>query len=343
MATIYHFMRGAEALRVVHDGAALISGEGDHKIVQRFASGRAARERLDGILLQRLQAGYRLETSTMELKPGQLELEEVAEFVQWDEASGRMTATFMGDGPAPCQAIVACAAATRPSCLCVVGSPGPAFALALTAAPLPSVRRFVFDAPGPMRGCSPGDLGDVLAGLPGLESAFIRGELTLRPSVHPYLRELWLLGEPWGPAAMSAMGRCSFPALERLGVGLGVAAGLGPDRSVQALQALDAAELREVAVEGIGDLEQFLAQLLVRPLPGRWSRMYLNGAICDEQRFALFLEHHRVALAPLESLALPLCDGLSGAAEARVRGWLPSLVDCEEVSDPFLPGTYEGW
>lgn len=351
MATVYQFWNGPSVLRLVHEGATLITGEGEDAVVQRFPGAEAAREHLERLLQNRRRSGYRIETSATELPPGQFELAELAEHVAWDEANRRMIVTFKSALAARdlAPAILDCAAATRPIYLrvaCDPGSPGAAFAAALRATTLPTVRRFIFDTDFQtltrQRSNTIGDLADVFAGLPALESAFLSGELLLRPCDHATLRELWLLGDPLLPSTVSALGRCTFPALTRIGLALRSDHDDGPEApAARALRTLTAPSLRTVDVASIADIPAFLA--LLTPLPPHWTELHLTGSIADEDALLAVLELHAPALSRLTRLALPLCDELSGDADERARKLLPNLIDSEELSDPFLPATYESW
>lgn len=350
MATVYHFLRGDDSLRLAHDGAVLITGEGADAVVQRFDSGAAARAHLERVLQQRVRSGYRIQTSEMATEPGQYELAEVAEFVTWDEAEARLRVTFKTDARGLSDKIVACAAAKSPLCLriaCDPSSPGPAFAQAVAATTLPSVRRFVFDTHfqtlDRQRSNSIGDLTDLLAGLPALEQAFLSGELMLRPCTHTSVRDLFLLGDPLMPSTLSALGRCTFPSLERLGLALQHEQGGSDRQAVKAIHGVEAEVLGAVHVAGVADITAFLTALLARPLSTGWSLLHVNGTITDEDGLLGFLESHAVSLRRLETLALPLCDYLSSEADERARALVPGLVDCEERTDPFLPATYEAW
>lgn len=353
MATVYRFWHSHDSLQLVHDGTTLITGEGDNAVVQQFPSEGAAREHLDRILMQRRRSGYRIDAREEALAPGQVELAEIADLVEWDEPARRLSVTFDGqtEARALSPAVIAAAAAKRPICLgvaCDPGSPGPAFAAALLASPLPSIKRFIFDTNhqplARQRDNSIGDLADVFAGLPKLESAFLSGELLLRPCTHATLRELWLLGDPLLPSAMSALGRCRFPALGRLGLALCHESGDAPDKpAARALQTLVAPNLRTVDIAGATDIPALLDLLADGSLPGRWTDLYIAGTIGDEDALLATLERHRDVLARLKSLALPLSDELSHEADEKARRLVPSLADCEEFADPFLPTTYEPW
>lgn len=351
MASLYHFWHSLDSLQVTLDGATLISGEGDDAVVQRFPSEADARRHLEHIVQHRRRSGYQLEIREVAPLPGQWELAEVAEVVVWEPTARRMTVTFRTAAEARQRTpgIAACAAAKRPICLrleCDPGSPGAVFAAALLAAPLPSVTRLVFDTHhqtlARQRSNAIGDLADLLAAMPALESAFLSGELLLRPCEHASLRALWLLGDPLLHSSVSALGRCRLPALERLGLTLRHEADEGPEaHAARALRSLDAPALRTVDIAGVGDIPDFLARLA--PLPPHWSQLRVTGSVGDEDALLAVLERHAAEFTRLERLALPLCDELSSDGDEQARRLVPSLVDVEELADPFLPTTYESW
>lgn len=353
MATVYEFYRGDHkdySLRLTHEGRVLLTGGDVEPIVQRFSSEHEALAHVERLLAQRRRAGYRVEATAGPAGPAAAVPLELADLVQWDEPSQRVTLTFRADARARCDELLAFTAARAPRTLhviCDTTTPGPTFAQTLAAAPLPSVLNFVFDNPDAtltrQRGNSLGDLADLLAGLPALERAFLSGELLLRPCVHTSLRELYLLGDPLLPTTLAALGRSRLPALGRLGLALHHDHDANADRSAaRALLALEVEVLTHVHVEGITDLTDFLSTLLERPLSTGWTTLDLNGGLADEDALLAALAQH-TSLSRLVTLALPLADALSTDAEERARAQLRCLVDREELGDPFLPATYEPW
>jgi hypothetical protein len=352
MAMIYQFRRGHDVIRVAHDGASLITGEGDNAAVQTFDDATDARNHLEYVASRLRRNGYAMSTAVEDMSAGSIERAELGDHAKWDPEHARLTVTFRSAALAPglCPKLAGAAEGLRPISMhvqCDPGSPGVAFAEALLHRPLPSLQRFVFDTNfqtlARQRGNAIGDLTDVLSGLPNLESAFVSGEVLMRPAQHLKLRGLWLLGDPLLPSTVSAVGHSRFPALERLGLALRHETPSGADAAaVRALLRLDAPHLTIVEVEGVDDVAAFLAGLTEKPLPASWRHLWVNG-IVEEDALLAVLEQRAALLQGLESLVLPLGDELSSDGEARARALVPGLVDCEELDDPFLPSTYEAW
>ncbi|AKT43615.1 hypothetical protein [Chondromyces crocatus] len=234
--------------------------------------------------------------------------------------------------------------------VCDPTSPGSAFSDAFAGRTLPSVTAFIFDTDFQTltrqgrNTC--GDLADLLTAFPSLERAFVTGRNALHGVRHERLRALYLLGDPLHPETIDALGTCTFPALETLGLCLCSDHEPGPsDLTARALRALSAPALQSVTLSGLDETTRFLDALTRTPLPSSWSHLHLDGTVDDEDTLLDLLRARAPHLRSLTQLSLPLGDYLSldGIDEAK-RILLPLEVDDEsDHGDTFLPATYSAW
>jgi len=350
MATV-HILRGRDTLRITLSGPRLITGEGDSAIVQAFASEEAARSHLEMVLARRRRSGYAIETQELDEEPALPD--PLVGVVEYDATRRNMRVTFKGSEiPAGrCDAIVARAAEVKPLCLqilCDHVSPGAALSSALAGVRLPSIRSFIFDTyfqtVTRQAGNSPGDLAAVLEALPGLEAAFITGDVLLRPLDHASLRALFLLADPLTPRSLAGLAGSHFPALTTLGLALcSDSEPMAGAPVAAALLKLGAPKLARVEVEGVDDVVSLLSALTSKALPASWSTLRLDGGIADEDALLTVIGERKAKMSKLTILALPLADEVSQDAAEHGAKLLPALKDCDEVPTSLLPATYEKW
>lgn len=351
--TAYFIAYPGRPLRIVLFDAALITGEGEDAVVQRFDSARAAREHLDLVLARRRRDGYPITSRplTAEERASVLgpdgEPDALADCVQWDEAQSRMTLTCRGDEfhPRRCLEVVERAGqlgAEWWQVLCDRASPT-GLSGAMRAKPLPRLRSFIFDThfqTVTRQGRNMlGELDGVLTGAPGLERLFATGDLVLRPTSHPRLVELYMLADSMRPATLAALGACSFHALEVLGLRLAGDGEPPPYRALAAaLRELDAPALTHVELAGVSDVVGLLT-LLTEGAPLTWQTLRIDGTLDDEDALLALLAARAQHFNELTLLALPLDEVSSGAAE-RARQLVPQLVELDELDERLTPTTY---
>lgn len=351
MATEHILTRGHDRIRVVHHLCDLITGEGEHAIVQSFDDEAAARSHLDYVLMRRRRDGYTL--TSREVDEAGLDGGTSDQLFEWEPAHARLKCVFTDEAgvSARCEGLPAAASAREAVCLhfvCDPVSPGRALSSALERRPLPTVRRLIFDTPFQtvtrQRDNSPGRLDLVLTALPALERAFVTGAAELRRVGHSRLRALHLLGDPFPAASLAGLGDSDFPVLEQLVLCLARDDEPAPaDQVAAVLHKLRAPGLRWLDVSGADDLVALVDALFARPLPARWSTVSLDGILRDEDDLLTVLADHADALRRLDHLALRLHDDLSEEAADRARELVPNLVDREQLPDLLQPAVYEDW
>lgn len=350
MATV-HILRGRDTLRITLSGPRLITGEGDSAIVQAFADEEAARSHLEMVLARRRRSGYTIETQELSEEPALPD--PLIGVVEYDATRRNMRVTFKGSEipPGRCEAIVARAAEVKPLCLqilCDHVSPGAGLSSALAGVRLPSVRSFIFDTyfqtVTRQAGNSPGDLAAVLEALPGLEAAFITGDVLLRPLVHASLRALFLLADPFTPRSLTGLGGSHLPALTTLGLTL-CSDEPPPEAEVvaSALRKLGAPKLARVDLEGVEDAVSLLKAMTGAALPASWTTLRIDGGIADEDALLGLLGERKARMSKLTTLALSLADEVSQDAAEQGAKLLPCLKDCDDLASSLTPATYEKW
>jgi hypothetical protein len=349
MVPAYFVAMGGNDVRIVLAGASVITGEDEDAVVQQFDSPKAAREHLDLVLRRHRRQGYAIteRAVAVALEPGG-EVDDLVGVVQWEPDHSRMIVTFRErDDVRRCADIVARAGeleAEWVQVICDPESPGRALAGAVARRPLPAVRSFAFDTHFQtvtrQRDNDPGDLHELLSGLPGLTRLFATGALRLRPLAHEKLAELYLLGDPLGRELLAALGRCRLPALEVLGLGLAGDAEAPDSRAAaDALHALHAPALTRLEVAGVDDLHEFLDALTARPLPPSWETLRVSGVVADEDELLRLLADRAPRLASLAQLGLPLDELSQGAAE-QARRLVPELEELDELPEHLTPSSY---
>lgn len=352
--TAYFIAYPGRPLRIVLADNALITGEGEDAVVQRFESPHAAREHLDHVLKRRRRDGYPIQTRPLsaEERAGVLgpdgEPDALADCVKWDEAQAKMTLTCRGDEfhPRRCLEVVERAAqlgAQWWQVICDHSSPT-GLSGALRARPLPKLLSFAFDThfqtvTRQARNML-GDLDGVLAGMPALRRLFATGDLVLRPTTHARLSELYLLADPMRPATLAALGACRFPALEVLGLRVAADAEPPADRALAAaLRELSAPALTHLELAGSGDVVGLLTALTAGPLPKSWQTLRIEGSLHDEDALLALLTSRAKVFGGLTRLALPL-DEISSDAAEQARRLVPGLVELPELPERLTPSTY---
>lgn len=358
MPTAYFVQHRGDVQRIVLAGDKLITGAGETAVVQQFDNPRAAKEHLEMVLSRRRREGYRVEMreiSAADLGAGTVPEgpDPLADCVAFEPDHRRMTVTFRGHEvpPGRCVEVVMRAAELAPGSmqvLCDLASPGQTFAAALLRLPLPSLTALAFDTHFQtvtrQAKNSPGDVADLLAALPQLENLFVTGDVTLRPTRHDNLDELYLLGDPLRGATLTALAACKFPRLGVLALRLAADAACRDELlAAEALQRLDAPQLRYVEVAGVHDLTAFLAALAVRPVPPSWEALRLTGTVRDEDAFLSLLASHANRFESLAEFGLPLADGLSREGAVHARRILDAIDDSGELPDRLAPDVYDRW
>jgi hypothetical protein len=190
-----------------------------------------------------------------------------------------------------------------------------------------------------------GNLSHVFAAMPELQRAFLEGDLALGPFRHSALVELYLQGEPVRIAAVEALGACSLPALQKLGIMLcnGPGSECSGEMVAVALSTLEAPCLEWLRIQGIQDITQFLAEALRRGLPSSLHTLRLEGEISDEEALLEVIERHAHALRALRHFSLPLLDEVSSCAVDRVKELVPDYVDQSNLFTWDEVAVYKGW
>ncbi len=335
---------------ITHDGSRLIT----NGVVQDFASRGAATEHLERVISLRKRDGYAVSV------PEPVGLDAARPTKQSDEnvavtsADGNWTVTFRGEASVPDAACVTLLrrlsqdAPKRVQVICDLTSPGAHWTKAIAGRRFSSVHAFVFDTHFQTQtrqaNNSIGELAPTFGAFPSLERAFVTGKLALKACKHPTLRELHLLGEPLTESFLRGLGASELPALTRLVVSLAQEAEPAPTAVlVDALHTLRAPLLREVHLEGVGNVPGLLEGLLARDLPSSWRVLSVAGALDDEDRLLAVLGAHKARLAQLDVLALPLADDVSEGGAKAVRKLHGNVQDTETFHDLALPAAYAAW
>jgi hypothetical protein len=350
----YFVAIGGRPLRIVLAGASVLTGAGDDIVVQQFPDPRAAREHLELVLKRHRREGRAITERALSgaelagvLAPDGGP-DPLAGMVAWDPEHLRLTVTFRERADTRrCDEVVARAAelaAEWVQVICDHASPGAALASAVARRPLPAVCCLAFDTHFQtvtrQRANNPGELAELLSGLPGLERLFATGALRLRPTAHGRLSELFLLGDPLRPELLGALGACRFPELAVLGLQLAGDDEPPPAAAVAAaLHALHAPALAQLEVAALDDLPGFLDALTARPLPPSWQTLRLHGSIADEDDLLAVLSRRAAILGSLELLGLPLADMSTGAAE-QARRLVPEVEELDELPAYLTPSSY---
>lgn len=145
-------------------------------------------------------------------------------------------------------------------------------------------------------------------------------------------REIHAFGDPLPIDFIGALGNPSFPALERLVLGLGVAKPCEDDDMVVGLLSrLDAPKLTIVHVDALEDINSVIDQLATYGQTRAWKELRLGGAIDNERDFLEIIEKSTDALAGLDVLGLPIATYLSPKGVAKARALCAALRDLAEL------------
>ncbi len=350
--------RGLPPLVLVLTGASLST----NGVAEAFASPAEAKRAFDRLVREKTKQGYQLGAVDIVADTPPVEEEEYVHVeperqadppsIERDER-GRLVVSFQGGVPLDeggCRALVGEIETRAPSVVqlvCDYASPGEAWAKAMGAHSLPSLKALIFDThfqtQARQRENSLGDLAATLRAMPALERLFATGALRLSPSKHLALRELSLLGDPLEPAVLTGLGRSELPALDALVLSLASDAGpVDGAAAVAAVLSLQAPSLRRVHLGGVDDAARALDAIAASDRASAWTELAIEGSL-DEDEVLRVVEQHRARLARLERLSLSIGDYVSSEGEARLRALCPTLVDLGEQPDPTLPEAYAGW
>ena len=141
------------------------------------------------------------------------------------------------------------------------------------------------------------------------------------------LRELYLLGDPLRPAALTALAQSRVPGLERLVLSLrSEVAGLWTEQDVASL--IRVLRVRDVHVGGLDQLATFIAALTSAGPPTELTTLTLaDGTSTDEDALLDAVRKHAKALRSLRTLGLPFAALFSSGAEGAAHALLPAACD----------------
>lgn len=339
--------------RITLSGRTVITGEGSSQVIQELDTVAEAERHFEWVLGRRRRDRYTL-VEVKEIDDGDplLKADALGDRAKWDAERRRLEITFKDTADRSfCAAVVDRVVELQPRVLhllCDPQSPGETFADALLSATLDSVEGLILDTYwqtiARQRRNYFGDLAELFEAMPNLQRAYITGAIKASPFAHSRLRELYLLGDPIPDISVMALADSQLPALEVLGLGLAADTEPAEGMSLQvALTGLAAPKLREVLVDGLGGIVEYLGAGGIPASLRDGGVLALGGEIEDEDALLEALRMHKGALSGLSKLALPLGEAVSIVGDAEARKLVPAVCDSDELGRSMVPDIYLEW